>query len=75
MSISKPTYKRTYSIGSLFSIILGLLLFLLSRDTDGFVGGMGQGAGVMLILLGVVGLAMSRRSDGNTWLPSRDGDR
>jgi hypothetical protein len=67
-----------WSGGSVAIIAIGIALATIGSQIDGFVGGMGQGAGVTLILLGVYFLGLLWRqpkgSDG-TWLPSRDGDR
>lgn len=63
------------------SVLLGIGSGALAGPFDGFVKGFFQGAGVMLIVIGVyaVGRVLFRsegsgtRADG--WLPSRDGDR
>lgn len=63
-------------------VALGIVLTLLARLTDGFPQGLLLGAGVMLILLGVIAMSGGLRSQlrggaepADTWLPSRDGDR
>ncbi|MDN5744284.1 MAG: hypothetical protein L0H31_04085 [Nocardioidaceae bacterium] len=60
-------------------IFPGIGLTLLGSNLDGFVKGMCQGAGVMLILIGVFILGARFRSprEENSdamWLPSRDED-
>ncbi len=61
----------------LILILPGIALTLISTHFDSFVKGMCQGAGVMLMLIGVWLIGAHRRrprtddSDG-MWLPSRD---
>lgn len=64
-------------------IAIGAISLVVGLGLDGFVGGMLQGAGLALVLLGVYGLGLHHRSDRSaargeepqTWLPSRDGER
>lgn len=62
-------------------VALGALLLVLGLQVHGFVGGMGQGAGAMLVVLGLLLLVRSLRGgpsaqpDTGSWLPSRDGHR
>lgn len=59
---------------------LGAVALVVGVGIDGFFGGMLQGAGLALVLLGVYGLGMRHRADGRadrgetpeSWLPSRD---
>ncbi|WP_068266354.1 hypothetical protein [Janibacter limosus] len=72
--------------GNLFigvGIGLGAIALVVGLGIDGFFGGMLQGAGLALVLLGVYGLGMRHRSDRSAaqgeepeaWLPSRDEQR
>ena len=66
-------------------VAIGMALSLLSRFADGFVQGLLLGAGLMMLVIGVITLSARVRGqlrgldeDGEgsgTWLPSRDGDR
>lgn len=64
-------------------IAIGAISLVVGLGIDGFFGGMLQGAGLALVILGVYGLGMRHRSDRSTargeepqtWLPSRDGER
>jgi hypothetical protein len=53
------------------AVLLGLALFVAGRYLEGWLRGLCEGAGVALLLLGVLALSRSRR---HGWLPSRDGD-
>lgn len=77
----RPSASIAFALGAAL-IGLGIVLNLFSRLLDGFFQGLLLGAGVMLILLGVVSLSggLRRQLRGgaepvDTWLPSRDGDR
>ncbi|WP_018157605.1 hypothetical protein [Demetria terragena] len=68
-----------YSAG-IALILPGIALTLVSARFDGFVKGACQGAGIMMLLIGVYLIAARMRkpaaradTDG-MWLPSRDGD-
>ncbi|GHJ60852.1 hypothetical protein NOK12_33700 [Nocardioides sp. OK12] len=63
-------------VWTLGTVAAGALLLVLGLQVDGFVGGMGQGAGGALVVLGLVVLVQRLRrpaDDADTWLPSRDG--
>lgn len=73
--------SRIFATSGLAFILIGIALTMtLGQQFSGFLGGMFQGAGIALILLGVVSVAASWRrpgkdSDGESrgwWLPSRD---
>lgn len=70
--------KQEPAISSgLVVIMAGLTLVTLTRGVDGFLGGMGQGAGVVLLIFGAYLLGTLWRTpkgSDDTWLPSRDGD-
>lgn len=69
---------RSLGVASVLgTVVLGLLLLVLGLQVDGFVGGMGQGAGAALVVLGLVFLVqvLRRPAPDDAWLPSRDGDR
>lgn len=77
----RPSVSIAVALGAAL-IGLGIVLNLVSRLLDGFLQGLLLGAGVMLILLGVVAMAGVVRHQlrggaepVDTWLPSRDGDR
>ncbi|ANH37830.1 hypothetical protein I601_1391 [Nocardioides dokdonensis FR1436] len=70
--------SRTLDLSTLGAVVIGLLLLVLGLQVDGFVGGMGQGAGAALVVLGAVLLLRRRRGPDRVdhgWLPSRDGER
>ncbi len=73
-SLSRPGLAR------LSPLLVGLAIFVLGRGFDGFVGGLFDGAGVTLIVIGVVlvGQSMAGAPNGGGsrgwWLPSRDGE-
>lgn len=63
---------------SLALILLGIALTLVALPLDGLARGFGQGAGIALILLGVLTLSArlrKRNDDDGMWLPSRDEDQ
>lgn len=74
---------RTSNLFIGVGIALGAVALIVGLGIDGFFGGMLQGAGVALVLLGVYGLGMRHRSDRSAargeepeaWLPSRDEQR
>ncbi|WP_114423466.1 hypothetical protein [Nocardioides houyundeii] len=73
----KRSATKGLSGGSLALILVGIALATIGNQLDGFVGGMGQGAGVALIICGayLVGVLWRQpKGPGETWLPSRDGD-
>lgn len=74
---------RTSNLFIGVGIGLGAIALVVGLGIDGFFGGMLQGAGLALVLLGVYGLGMRHRSDRRAaqgeepeaWLPSRDEQR
>lgn len=82
----RPSAAVAVSLGTAL-IGVGIVLNLLSRTFDGFAQGLFLGAGVTLVVLGVVtvsgtlrrrlrnGAAPAVGEHDDTWLPSRDGDR
>ena len=74
---------RTGNLAIGVGIGLGAIALVVGLGIDGFLGGMLQGAGLALVLLGVYGLGMRHRSDRRAaageepevWLPSRDEQR
>ncbi|TQK69882.1 MULTISPECIES: hypothetical protein [unclassified Nocardioides] len=63
---------------SLVRIVLGIALTMAALPLDGLPRGFCQGAGVALILLGVLTLSArlrKRKGDDGMWLPSRDEDQ
>lgn len=63
---------------SLVLIVLGIALTMAALPLDGLARGFGQGAGVALILLGVLTLSArlrKRKDEDGMWLPSRDEDQ
>lgn len=58
-------------------VVLGAVVLFASTEVDGFVGGMGQGAGFAIAVLGAyfLGMVQGQGSEPETWLPSRDGRR
>lgn len=73
-----PEVKKIATTTGLLAIVLGIGSTTLSREFDSFVKGLFLGAGIALIVLGV--LVISTRSklakpdvEGGSWLPSRDG--
>ncbi|MGJ9412703.1 hypothetical protein ACHAAC_08320 [Aeromicrobium sp. CF4.19] len=76
----RSRWTPTVLTAGVAAVLLGVGSGALSTLFDGFVKGLFQGAGVMLIIVGVyaVGRVVFRSDDGTTsdgWLPSRDGDR
>lgn len=71
--------RRTGTSTLAIVIAMGVIATLTGVGIDGFFGGMLQGAGLALLLLGVYGLGMrhqadkhiARGEDPDTWLPSR----
>ena len=53
------------------AVLLGLALVVAGRYLEGWLGGLCEGAGIALLLLGVLGISRWR---GKGWLPSRDGE-
>jgi hypothetical protein len=63
---------------SLLLIALGVALITTTLSLHGLLRGFGQGAGVALVLVGVVTMSArlrKRKDDDGMWLPSRDEDR
>lgn len=63
---------------SLALILLGIALITGTLSLHGLVRGFGQGAGVALVLVGVLTLSArlrKRRANDGMWLPSRDEDQ
>ena len=63
---------------SLVLILLGVALLTTTLPLHGLVRGFGQGAGVALVLVGVVTMSARlrrRKDDDGMWLPSRDEDQ
>jgi hypothetical protein len=63
---------------SLVLILLGVALLTTALSLHGLVRGFGQGAGVALVLVGVVTMSARlrrRKDDDGMWLPSRDEDQ
>ncbi|KRE39196.1 hypothetical protein ASG73_02315 [Janibacter sp. Soil728] len=75
--------RRTGTTAIAVMLALGVVALMTGVGIDGFFGGMLQGAGLALVLLGVYGLGMRHRSDRSAsrgeepeaWLPSRDDQR
>ncbi|TNM37341.1 hypothetical protein FHP29_15985 [Nocardioides albidus] len=59
---------------SIATILVGIAAVMTSFPLDGLGRGLGQGAGVALILIGVATLSarLRKRGDRGLWLPSRD---
>lgn len=74
---------RTETSALVIALTLGAIALLAGVGIEGFFGGMLQGAGLALVLLGVYALGLRHRSDRSVargeepeaWLPSRDDQR
>ena len=69
--------KRLDTTASIALILPGIALTLLGARFDGFEKGLCEGAGIMMILIGVYLLGArlrrpKRDADDSMWLPSRD---
>lgn len=82
MGLHPKLRTSSWLTAGLAPILLGLVLYVVGRPFDGFVGGLFQGSSVMLLLIGVFVIGQSlwggRREDdreaddGGWWLPSRE---
>lgn len=69
------TTTTVATTSSVVMIALGIASTILSREFDSFIKGLFQGAGIALIVLGVVVLSARSRlraREKSDWLPSRD---
>ena len=72
----EPSARSSSPTAGIAPILVGLLLGVVGRQPDGWLGGLLQGAAVALIVLGAYLVGAARRArgrDGDGWLPSRDG--
>lgn len=74
---------RSANLAVGLTVAVGVIAIVIGTGIDGFVGGLFQGAGVALAVLGAYGLGMRHRAERSggrddepaAWLPSRDGNR